>query len=168
MEAEGACFDDSLPFLYWDVDLYMRMALRFPVGFLALRDVAQRVHHPSITTDSAYDGERWIRYHDYYGELIGRRLPGVKLPRQFEQLRGQAYIWAALDGIEQGDRRNSARYLTRAVRAYPPALANPRVAAAAVALVTGDRGARMMRRVRDRLRRRNEILVYEPADTRRA
>ena len=168
LEAEGASFDDSLPFLYWDVELYMRMALRFPTGFLALRDVAQRVHHPSITTESAYDGERWIRYHDYYGELIKRRLPGVKLPREFRQLRGHAYLWAALDGIEQGNRRKSSRYLGGAVRAWPPALANPRVAATAVALLTGDRGARMMKRVRDRLRRRNEVVVYEPADTRRA
>jgi hypothetical protein len=143
------------------------MALRFPIGFLALRDVAQRVHHPSITTDSAYDGERWIRYHDYYRELIGRRLPDVTLPRQSKQLHSEAYIWAALDAIEQGDRRKSARYLASGVRVYAPALAIPRVAAAAVALVTGDRGARLMRRVRDRLRRRNEILVYEPADLRR-
>jgi glycosyltransferase involved in cell wall biosynthesis len=165
LESEGACFDDTLPFLYWDVELYMRMAVRFPTGFVALRDVAQRVHHPSITTDSPYDGERWIRYHDYYGELIRRRLPGVTLPRQFNQLRGEAYIWAALDRIEQGDRRKTARYLGSAVRAYPPALANPRVAAAAFALATGDRGARMMRRARDHRRRRNEILVYEPADT---
>jgi glycosyltransferase involved in cell wall biosynthesis len=168
LEAEGACFDDSLSFLYWDVELYMRMALRFPTGFLALRDVAQRTHHPSITAESPFDGERWIRYHDHYGELIRRRLPGVELPRQFKQLRGQAFIWAALDGIEQGDRSMSARYLGRAVRAYPPALANPRVPAAAIALVLGDRGKRMIGRVRDRLRRRNEILVYEPADTRRA
>jgi hypothetical protein len=92
----------------------------------------------------------------------------VKLPRQFKQLQGESYIWAALDGIEQGDRRRSARNLASAVRAYPQALANPRVAAAALALVTGDRGTRMMRRVRDRLRRRNEIVVYESAETRRA
>jgi GT2 family glycosyltransferase len=167
LESEGACFDDSLPFLYWDVELYMRMALRFPTGFLALRDVAQRTHHPSITSDSPFDGERWVRYHDYYGELIRRRLPGVKLPQEFHKLQGQAYIWAALDAIEHGDRRNSARYLGSALRAYPPVLANPRMSAAAIALVAGDRGARMMRRIRDRLRRRNEILVYEPADTRR-
>ena len=167
LESEGARFDDSQPFLYWDVELYMRMALRFPTGFLALRDVAQRVHHPSITAESAYDGERWIRYHDYYGELIKRRLPGVRLPRQHKELRGQAYIWAALDRIEQSDRRAGARYLRNAVRAHPRGLANPRVAAAAVSLVMGDPGARMMRRARDRLRRRNEVLVYARADTRR-
>lgn len=168
LESEGSYFDDSKPFLYWDVELYMRMALRFPVGFLALRDVAQRVHHPSITTSTPYDGERWIRYHDYYGGLIRRRLPGVKLPRELKQLQGEAYIWAALDGIEQGDRRKSARYLASAVRAYPPALANARVPAAVFALVAGDRGTRTIKRARDRRRQRNEILVYERPDTRRA
>jgi glycosyltransferase involved in cell wall biosynthesis len=162
--AVGPFFDETLPFLFWDVELYMRMSLRFPTGFLALRDVAQRVHHPSITTESTFDGERWIRYHDYYGELIRRSLPAVTLPRQFDELRGRSYIMAALDALEQGNRRRCARCLRSAVQAYPPALANPRVPAGAIGLLLGDRGARIMGRVRDALRRRDEILVYEHAD----
>ena len=48
-----------------------------------------------------FDGERWIRYHDYHGEWFRRALPGFELPRQFDQLRSKAYIMAALDALEQ-------------------------------------------------------------------
>jgi glycosyltransferase involved in cell wall biosynthesis len=165
LESVGPFFDDTLPFLFWDVELYMRMALRFPTGFLAVRDVVQRIHHPSITSGSTFDGERWIRYHEYYGDLIRRGLPGVKMPRQFSQLRAHAYIMAALDAIEHGDQRTCARHLGSAVRAYPPALVNPRVTASAIALLLGDRGTHAIGRLRDSSRRRSETLAYEQTDT---
>ena len=62
----------ELPFLFWDVELYLRMALRFPTGFLAVRDATQRLHHPSLTSAATSDGELWIRWHDYHGEWIRR------------------------------------------------------------------------------------------------
>lgn len=162
LEAVGPFFDDSNPDLYWDVDLYMRMALRFPTGFLAVRDVLQRLHHPSITSDSPFDGERWIRYHQFYGDWIRRGLPGLELPRQFDQLRSRAYIMAALDALEETNRRKSAGYLGSAVRAYPASLLNPRVAAAAAVLLLGKPAADALRRARTAMRRRSETPVYEP------
>ncbi len=174
LESVGPFFDETVPFLFWDVELYMRMALRFPTGFLAARDVAQRVHvteqthHPSITSESDFNGERWVRYQEYYGELIRRTLPGVKLPRQFDQLRGRAHIMAALDAIERDDQRKCAGHLRNAVRAYPPALLNPRVTAGAVGLLLGERGRRILSRARDAARSRNEALAYERIDTERA
>ena len=75
---------------------------------------------------------------------------------------------AALDALEQDNRRKSARYLGSAVRAYPPSLLNPRVSAGALGLLLGSRGARGVRRVRDTLRRRSDALAYEQADTKRA
>jgi len=166
LESVGPFFDDTLPFLFWDVELYMRLALRFPTGFLAARDVAQRIHHPSITSESKFDGERWIRYHDYYGKCIRRALPGIRLPRQFNQLRADAYIMAALDAIEQGDRWRCGRRLRSAVRAYPPALINPRITAGAIALLLGERAARTLGRTRDSFHRRSETLAYEQPETR--
>jgi glycosyltransferase involved in cell wall biosynthesis len=166
LEAVGAHFDESYPFLFWDVELYVRMALRFPTGFLAVRDATQRLHHPSLTSEASSDGELWIRWHDYHGEWIRRGLPGIRLPRQFDQLRSKAYIMAALDTLERGDRRRSARYLTSAVRAYPPSLLNPRVSAGAIGLLLGGRGARALRRARAGLRR--DRLAYEPVETKRA
>jgi len=166
LESVGAYFDET--FLFWDVELYMRMALAFPTGFLAVRDVRSRVdhpsaHHSSITSGSTFDGEQWIRYHEYYGEWIRGELPGVKLPKQFNQLRGQAYIIGALDALEQGDQKKCATYLRSAIRAHPPTILNPRVAAGTIGLLLGNRGKRIVGRARDS-RRRSEELAYEPAE----
>jgi glycosyltransferase involved in cell wall biosynthesis len=161
LEAVGPYFDDTFSFLWWDVELYMRMSARFPTGFLAVRDATQRLHHPSITSASARDGERWIKYHDYYGDWIPRVLPDVRLPRQFDELRSEAYIMAALDALEENDRRKCARYLADAIRVSPASLVNPRVAAGAAGLVFGRRGADALRRARDTMRRRSDALAYD-------
>jgi glycosyltransferase involved in cell wall biosynthesis len=166
LEAVGEYFDESYPFLFWDVELYLRMALRFPTGFLAVRDATQRLHHPSLTSQAASDGELWIRWHEYHGGWIRRSLPGVRLPRQFDQLRSKAYIMAALDALERQNRRLSARYLRSAVRAYPASLLNPRVAAGAIGLLLGSRGAHALGRARAGSCR--DALAYEPAETERA
>jgi hypothetical protein len=170
LEAVGPYFDDSLPFLFWDVDLYMRMSVRFPTGFLAVRDVAQRVHvtdnsrHESVTSEETFDGERWVRYHEHYREWIREKLPELKLPRQFNRLRAKAFIIAALDALEHGDRSLCRRRLRSAVSASPRAAFNPRVAACAAGLVFGERGRRMIHGSRNIARRRRDTLVYEPAD----
>jgi glycosyltransferase involved in cell wall biosynthesis len=165
LESVGAYFDDTHDFLYWDVELYLRMALRFETGFLAVRDVAQRLHYPSITSEMPFDGERWIRYHDFHREWFRRALPGFELPRQFDQLRSEAYILAALDALEQADRRRAASRLAGGVHAYPRSLFSARVAVAAFAMLLGRRGADALTKTRSARRRRSETLVYESAGT---
>ena len=125
LESVGAYFDDELPVPLLGRRAYMRMALRFPTGFLAVRDVAQRLHHPSLTSECHFDGEHWISYHHYHSAWFRRALPGVELPRQFDQLSLEAYIMAALDALEHGDRRKCAHYLRSAVRRDPRAAAQP-------------------------------------------
>jgi glycosyltransferase involved in cell wall biosynthesis len=170
LEDVGPYFDDSLPFLFWDVDLYMRMSVAFPTGFLAVRDVAQRIHvtdqsrHESVTSESTFDGERWIRYHEYYRDWFRRALPEVKLPREFSRIRGQALIIAALDAIECGDRRRGAEHLRGAIAVDPLAAFNPRAAVCAIGLLLGRRGTRIVRGARNAARKRSDALVYEPAD----
>jgi glycosyltransferase involved in cell wall biosynthesis len=170
LEAVGPYFDDSLPFLFADVELYMRMSVAFPTGFLPVRDVAQRIHvteearHESVTAESTFDGERWVRYHEYYREWLARALPQVELPRQFDRIRAQAFIIAALDALERDDRARCARHLRSAVGVDPTAAFNPRVAACAIGLLGGERGRRMIRGARSARKRRSETLVYEPAE----
>ena len=167
LESVGPYFDDSLKFLFFDVELYTRMAFRFPSGFLRVRDVAQRVHvsddnsHDSITSESEYVGERWISYHEYYRDWIRRELPDLKLPRELDQLHARAYIIGALDAIERDDQRKAAAFLRRAIRIYPPSLLNPRVTAAAAGVLMGERGRRAVGRARDAARRRGGIVAYE-------
>jgi GT2 family glycosyltransferase len=165
LEAVGPYFDDTHEFLYWDVELYLRMALRYETGFLAVRDVAQRVHHPSITTDMPFDGERWVRYHDYHDAWFQRELPDLDLSRDLDELRAQAYVLAALDALEQTDRRRAATNLARSIRTDWHSLLNPRVPAVALALLGGRRGAEALARKRSARRERNDVVAYESAPT---
>jgi glycosyltransferase involved in cell wall biosynthesis len=162
LEAVGAFFDETYPCLPWDVELYMRMALRFPTGFLPVRDAFQRIHHPSITSETTLDGQHWIRYHRYNGEWFSRELPGLRLPRQHRQLYSEAYVEAALDALGRDDRRECARYLRSALRRSPGSLVNPRLAAGAAGLLLGRRGATVMARARTARHRRGSELAYEP------
>jgi glycosyltransferase involved in cell wall biosynthesis len=163
LESVGAYFDGDYPYLYWDVELYMRMALRFPTGFLAVRDVTQRIHHPSLTSEANFDGEHWISYHLYHSDWFCRALPGLELPRQFNQVFADAYIMAALDALEREDRRKTATYLRRALRRDPGALLNPRVAVAATGVLAQSRGSQVLARARAARRRRSEQLVFKSA-----
>jgi glycosyltransferase involved in cell wall biosynthesis len=167
LEAVGPEFREENPFLWWDVDLYLRMSVRFQTGFLAVRDATQRLHHPSLTSEADSDGERWIRYHEHYGEWLRRALPDLRLPREFDLLRSEAYIMGALDAVERGDRRSGGRHLRSAIRAYPRSLLNPRVAAAVLGLMLGSRGSGALGRARTVVRRRSEALAYEAADPNR-
>jgi glycosyltransferase involved in cell wall biosynthesis len=164
LDAVGAYFDADYPFLCWDIELYTRMALRFPTGFLALQDGAQRLHHPSITTEeNSFDGEHWMRFHAYNGEWFRRALPGFELPREYHEVYSEAYIMSALDALERGDRRKCAGYLRRALRHSPSALLNPRVAAAGGGLMLGRHGAQLLSRARAAKHRRNNPLINAPA-----
>ena len=163
LEAVGPYFDESYPFLYWDVHLYLRMALRFPTGFLAVRDNRQRIHHPSLTSESEFDGEYWIEWHRYHGEWFRRELPGLDLGRGYDEVLADAYIMAALDALERGERRKGAAYLRRAVRRNQRALLNPRIAVGAAGVVAGGHGASALARVRAARKRSSEQLAYEKA-----
>lgn len=159
LDAVGSYFDADYPYLYWDVELYMRMALRFPTGFLAVRDVAQRIHHPSLTSEWDFDGEHWISYHQHHSAWFRRALPGLELPRQFDQIFAEVYIMAALDALERDDRRKCASYLRRAIRRDPGALLNPRVSLAAAGMLV--HGSHVIARARAARRRRSEQLAFE-------
>jgi glycosyltransferase involved in cell wall biosynthesis len=163
LDAVGPYFDGSFPFYFYDVHLYLRMALRFPTGFLAVRDNLQRIHHPSLTSEADFDGEYWIRWQRYHGEWFRRELPGLDLGPGYDEILADAFIMAALDALERGDRRKGATYLRRAVRRNQRALLNPRIGLGAVGVVLGSHGAGTLERVRAARRRSSEKPVYETA-----
>ena len=161
LEAVGPKFDETFPFLYFDVELYVRMALRFPTGFMAIRDATQRIHHPSITSEHNFDGEYWLRYHEYHESWFRRELPNLRLPRQYHQIVADAHIMASLDALERGNRRRCAHHLGAALRRSPSSIAKPRFTASAIGLALGGRGPRLLARARAARRRRSGELRYE-------
>ena len=165
LEAVGAVFDDkTYPFLHWDVELYLRMALHFPTGFMAIKDATQRIHHPSITSEHRFDGEYWIRYHKYHTDWFRREIPDLRLPRQYYVTLADAYMLAALDSLERGDRRTCARRLCDAINCCPSSIVNPRIAAGVVGLMLGRRGPDLIARARGARHIRTAELSYEPQE----
>jgi glycosyltransferase involved in cell wall biosynthesis len=160
LEAVGPEFKEAYPY-GWDIELYLRMGLRFPTGFIAIKDGSQRIHHPSITSEHSIDGEYCVRYQEYHGDWFRHQLPGLELPRQYHELLADAHIRAALDALERGDRRACARHLSSSVRRNPRVFANPRVGLSAAGLVLGNRGAEALCRLRASRRARGEQLSYE-------
>lgn len=162
LESVGATFDADYPYWFWDVELYLRMALRYPTGFLALADGINRIHNANLTTAwGSFDGEHWVRYHHYHREWFMRELPGLELPREFDELVAQSYTMAALDALEQGDRRKGARYLRGAARSSAGALLDPRVITGVASLLLGRLGTPLIKRARSLRRRRSDRIVYE-------
>jgi glycosyltransferase involved in cell wall biosynthesis len=162
LEAVGPVFDANYPFVSFDVELYLRMALRFPIGFIPVKDAAQRIHDASITSGlQCYDGEYFVRFQEYHGRWFERELPGLELPRQYGELVADAHLIAALDALERGDRRECAGHLRSALRSTPRAIAKPRLAASAAGLALGRRGVGLLARARAARRRSSGQLSYE-------
>jgi glycosyltransferase involved in cell wall biosynthesis len=162
LEAVGPFFDGAYPFVSFDVQLYLRLALRFPVGFIAVKDAAQRIHDASITNGlECYDGEYFVRFQDYHRRWFEGELPGLELPRQYDELVVDAHAIAALDALERGDRTKCGRHLRTALRRRPSAVVKPRLAASVVGLALGRRGPELLARARNSRRRSADELIYE-------
>ena len=128
--------------------LTRELALRFPTVFLAIKDASVRIHDQRISTEHTLGGEYFVRYHKYNAEWFKRELPGLRLPRQYDEILADSYILAALDALERGDRRRCADCLRSAVVCSPSSLANPRLAVGAAALMLGRAGANLVTRAR--------------------
>ena len=105
----------------------MRMAVRYPIGYLAVRDNTGRVHPESGTSLAS----RWGAMHVVmtrrnrradrreHGRL-GRAAAGPGATARDANLK------AALDYMEEGDAAAARRHIRAAIRASGRALVNPR------------------------------------------
>jgi glycosyltransferase involved in cell wall biosynthesis len=132
-EAVGSAFDGR--FVLWDWEMWIRLGLRFPTGYLDAFDSAYRVH-PAQTTARLRDiGEDMLRLHAHIEGLIEQELPGARLSeRQRRRKRSAAALSAALDAVERSERRTALAHVARAIGAYPPSLADPRTLATMLTL----------------------------------
>ncbi len=155
LETVGSTLEER--FSAWDYDLYFRLALAFPTGYLDLWDSAFRVHLQQQTYSMRW-GERRIVFEEVIDELLLRHAPHLRRPpRERVKRRSQAFVSAALDAAETGERRRSMRLAAIGIRLYPRSLANPRLAAILATLVLGSRVRPILTRVRTRIRRRDYV-----------
>jgi glycosyltransferase involved in cell wall biosynthesis len=128
-----------------DWDMWLRIALRHPVGYLALRDCERRVHGASLTSAGPRWGAEELRVLDRFEALVAQELPDVHWPqRARRRRRAHGHLIETFDAIERGATDEARTHLAAALRAHPPAVLDPRVPAALVALGLGQPGRRAL------------------------
>jgi hypothetical protein len=164
-DAVGPVFDERFP--AWDYDMVIRLAARFPVGYLDVWDSGFRIH----TTQQTY-GERWgerkILLEDVLDEILVTSAPELRLPEAARRRRrADAHMSAALDAVETGRRRDAVRLVAGALRLRPAAVANPRLPAVLLSLPLGTRSRPLLTRVRRVVRRRGYLHGRKPGGAKR-
>jgi hypothetical protein len=144
-DAAGPAFDARFPSIY-DYEMWLRIAIRFPVGYLARWDADYRVHGGQVTVD-VHGGraEERLRFLEHAGELVAA-VPelGLRPPVGDDDMRARILLSKALDDIQAGQRGDALAALREAVRRRPSAAWDSRVPAALAGLAAGRAGARAL------------------------
>jgi glycosyltransferase involved in cell wall biosynthesis len=143
-EALGRGFDERFPVMY-DYEMWLRLALRFPVGFLARWDAAYRRHDRQTTFLARGTGAEWLRLLDHFDELAAA-VPGRL--RVSDRRRSAAFLSAALDALEDRRPADAWQLTTSALRAHPPSVLDPRLCAALAGLALGPLSPPLLGRAR--------------------
>jgi glycosyltransferase involved in cell wall biosynthesis len=148
-EAVGATFDEHLRDRDWD--MWMRIALRGPVGYLAVRDCDRRVHAGSVTSSEQRWGMETLKILDRFERLVARELPDVDWPeRDRRRRRAGAHLTEAVDMIAADEPEAARRHLRAALGSQPLSAFDPRVAGVMAVLVAGRPGRRALESFRRR------------------
>ncbi len=145
--AVGGEFDGRL-FTCYDLDMWLRLAARFPVGYRASFDACYRRHaNQSTVRDRALRAEELLLV---YGKAEAGSTSSDHAPealRIIRHRRASTLLAVAMDGAEAGERRRAWRAVRDALRVSPHLVVDPRVVVALVAsLVPGSaRGLRAAR-----------------------
>jgi hypothetical protein len=153
-DAVGSAFDERFRRLY-DYEMWMRLAVRFPVGYLTTPDSFWREHGDQSTRAVEDRRREFALLLAHAEEDVRKHLPQLR-PTGLHR-RSVLASWTltnALDALEQGRRRVALRELAAALRTYPPATFDVRTPAMLASLVLGRSGSRTLHRVRQVVRRR--------------
>ena len=153
-ETVGATFDDGLARIY-DYEMWLRLAVRFPVGYLAVQDAEWRTH-PDQSTRSVDDRRADFEYLlDRADELTREYLPSCRpTARERQRTLSDWLITNALNALEQNERQTALSDLRAALGAHPPAAFDVRVPLLLTGLAVGPRAARPISLLRSVIRRR--------------
>lgn len=149
-----------------DYEMWFRIALRFPLGFLDVCDADYRVHAESLTTEYASLRKDHLALIDHVVGLARAERPAILSWAQRRHPHADMALAVALDELGSGDVRASGRFLVDAVTHYPPAVLDRRVAAWALGVLGGRRGRGVVARVRRRVKaRRRSARGAPPSQT---
>jgi glycosyltransferase involved in cell wall biosynthesis len=136
-EAVGPQFSDSV--LFYDYEMWFRIAARFDVGFLDVCDASYRIHRAQTTHQYGGElGEHRLALLDALEPVLPPDFPGLERRRA----RSGALLRVSLETFESGDRPGALGYLKKAFREYPFGLLDPKM----VALAFGSMRRRALQR----------------------
>jgi Glycosyl transferase family 2 len=162
-ETVGPVFNMDLPRTY-DYEMWVRLALRFPVCHLAVWDVFWRRHPDQASADLSQLEAEYARLIDVLRMLVERERPELQLEdREWRAQLSSLLISAALTALEQGQQATSSLYLRRALSISPARMADPRSVAALVGLALGPPGRRLIGRLRSFVQQRRSRIVRKDA-----
>ena len=126
-EAVGPEFNDSV--LFYDYELWLRIASKFDVGYLDVVDASYRIHSAQTTheIDLAVGEHRLALL-----EAVETILPPAVPPLHRRRARSGAHLRSAVEAYEQGERGRSASHLARALKLYPVSFLDPKVVSLAL------------------------------------
>ena len=153
-EAVGAAFEPRLRRIY-DYEMWLRLALHAPVGFLDVRDAYWRVHEAQSSRSLGDRADDYRTFLEIADELVAEQLPSARLsPGQRRRALSSWLLTNTLDAVEQGDRRIARTCLREALETYPLSGFDPRVPVAALSLLLGNPARAGVTSVRRVVRRR--------------
>lgn len=147
-EAVGPTFHREI-FPFYDYEMWLRLAVRYPVGYLRVRDCSVRIHDVRATFELRNYGASYLQIIDYADELIPRVVPGAKIPgRLRRRRRARAHLTSGLDALIEDRRRAALAHLVKAVRIHPASAFDVRFVGGLGVLALGPAGPAALRRAR--------------------
>jgi hypothetical protein len=133
-----------------DWEMWLRMAARYPIGYLAVRDNGARIHGESLSAASKRWGDMHLRIIRRADELIATEQPDLVLPAGLRERRMiYAYLKSGLDALEEGDVAQARGFLRAARKLDASATAlDPKGVALVAGLLGGSPARRAVRRAR--------------------
>ena len=139
--AVGPRFDSR--FVVFDSEMWLRIGLRFPTGYLTGHDSSYRIHGSQLSDRSSW-GESWLVWQQHVEQVLDRELPSAAFtPAERRARRASAHLTAALDAVRAGARRRALRHLRLAVNAEAGSLRDPRLALVVLSLPLGRRAGKL-------------------------
>jgi hypothetical protein len=154
----GPYFDKR--FFVIDLEVWLRLALSFPVGYIPMWDSFYRFH-PGHRSASVDWGGQWLLFQQHAETLIDKHLPEVQFtPRERRERRASAHLSIGLDRLRDGQPRHATRAARTAISTYPPAALDLRVPAILLAAVLGSRARSLVQRLRYGVNKRDIRLPF--------
>jgi glycosyltransferase involved in cell wall biosynthesis len=146
-ETVGAAFRTVI---FQDYEMWYRIALHFPVGYLDICDADYRRHADSMTTAEYSQSvlPRNLRLVDELIAMTAAVCPGLLSRREAGRAYSSIALALALEDLCESNVRSSVRALGSAISRYPPAVIDRRVGAWTLALLSGSTGRQLLARAR--------------------